>query len=113
MCRSLEDGGRRCRCTTPEAAAEKRRKRNDAQKRYLKRKAAASVVEPENPFTDFTITDEPLTAEERAEEKSRLDDFFARKLADPSAQWDAAPVSDDVDENPFAGWVTGQPILER
>lgn len=55
MCRSIEDGGRRCRCTTPEAAAEERRKRNEAQKRYLKRKAAASVVEVE------TVTEPEVT----------------------------------------------------
>jgi len=45
-----------------------------------------------------------------AEEKARLEDFFARKRADPAAQWDAAPTTVDADENPFSGWVTGQPI---
>jgi len=31
-------------------------------------------------------------------------------LADPNAQWDAAPKTADADENPFKNWVTGQPI---
>lgn len=108
MCRSLEEGGRRCRCSTPEAAAEKRRKRNDAQKRYLARKAANA--KPENPFANFTPEAAPLTAEQRDAERAKLEDFFARKRADPAAQWDAAPKTVDADENPFAGWVTGQPI---
>ena len=49
MCQSIADGGKRCRCTTPEAAAKKRALRNEAQKRYLKRKraAAADVLSPE------------------------------------------------------------------
>lgn len=56
MCRSIEEGGRRCRCTTAEQAEKKRAQRNAAQKRYLKRKAAKvepvttpEVTEPETP----------------------------------------------------------------
>ncbi|MDM2173426.1 Uncharacterised protein [Mycobacteroides abscessus subsp. abscessus] len=89
MCRSIDEGGRRCRCTTAEQAEKKRAQRNEAQKRYLARKA--SVVEVENPFTNFIPETITLTAEQRAEEKSRLADFFARKRADPDARWDAAP----------------------
>lgn len=71
------------------------------------------ITTPENPFTNFTLTDEPLTAEQRTEEQAKLADFFARKLVDPNATWDAAPKTDDADENPFKDWVTGQPIPER
>lgn len=116
MCRSIEEGGRRCSrvgCRSAAEVADRRAKAAARQRRYAARKAAEPETEPvpvANPFADFTLTDEPLTAEQRDAEKARLEDFFARKRADPAAQWDAAPVDPVSDENPFAGWVTGQPI---
>lgn len=115
MCRSVADGGRRCSrvgCRSADEVADRRAKAAARQRRYMSKKR--SEVEPENPFTNFTTETITLTAEERDAEKARLADFFARKRRDPNAQWDAgaAPVV-DADENPFAGWVSGQPIPER
>lgn len=113
MCRSLEDGGRRCSrvgCRSAEEVVDRRAKAAARQRKYAAKKRTEVKPVTENPFADFALTDEPLTAEQRAEEQAKLDDFFARKLADPNATWDAAPVVDDVDENPFKNWVTGQPI---
>lgn len=108
MCKSKVDGGHRCRCKTAKAAAAKRDAAAKRQARYMKKKRAATVnvdieqspepeqaehaaPDPENPFTDFTPEVVTLTDEQRAEQKARLDDFFERKLADPTAQWHAAP----------------------
>lgn len=109
MCRSLEDGGRRCSrvgCRSAEELTDRRAKAAARQRRYMakKRAEAESVPEPENPFADFTLEAEPLTAEQRAVEQERLEDFFARKRADPSATWDAAPttVEQRVEANFFA-----------
>ncbi|MFV8275814.1 hypothetical protein [Mycobacteroides abscessus] len=135
MCKSIAEGGHRCRCKTAKAAADKRDAAAKRQREYMrKKKAAATTVtdpesvdteqspeakttvmsaapDPENPFTDFT-SEPALTDEQRDAEAKKLDDFFARKAADPDAQWDAAP-KPAADENPFKDWVTGQPIPER
>lgn len=63
----------------------------------------------ENPFTNFVPETITLTAEQRDAERTRLADFFARKRRDPNATWDTGAAPDDA-ENPFSGWVTGQPI---
>lgn len=114
MCRSIEDGGRRCSrvgCRSAEEVSDRRAKAAARQRRYAaKKRAQVEPVTVENPFANFTLTDEPLTAEQRDAERQRLDDFFARKRRDPNAMWDAAPKTADVDENPFKNWVTGQPI---
>lgn len=112
MCRSIEEGGRRCSrvgCRSAEELTDRRAKAAARQRRYAAKKRAEPETEPENPFADFVPEVVTLTAEQRAEEKARLADFFARKRRDPNATWDAAPVVDDV-ENPFRDWVTGQPI---
>ncbi len=135
MCKSIAEGGKRCRCADPEKQEKRRAAAAKRQAEYMRKKraehAAATVdivdaapetspeaeqaetaaPDPENPFTDFT-SEPALTAEQRDAERERLADFFERKLADPNATWNAAPVS-DVDENPFKDWVTGQPIPER
>lgn len=57
----------------------------------VKTTVTSAAPDPENPFTDFTPETEPLTDDERDEEKARLADFFERKMADPTATWHAAP----------------------
>lgn len=117
MCRSIEEGGRRCSrvgCRSAAELTERRRKAAARQRRYAAKKRAKA--EPGagtgNPFARFTPEAAPLTAEQRDAERAKLEDFFARKLADPNARWDAAPKTVDA-ENPFKDWVTGQPIPER
>lgn len=119
MCRSIEDGGRRCSrvgCRSAAELTERRRKAAARQRRYAAKKRAQGIIvsgsetAPENPFADFIPETITLTTEERDAEREHLADFFARKLADPTATWDAAHVVDDADENPFKDWVTGQPI---
>ncbi|MBN7481029.1 hypothetical protein [Mycobacteroides abscessus] len=115
MCRSIEEGGRRCSrvgCRSAAELTERRRKAAARQRRYAAKKRAEPETEPENPFANFTPEAAPLTAEQRDAERAKLEDFFARKLADPNARWDAAPKTVDA-ENPFKDWVTGQPIPER
>lgn len=107
MCRSIGEGGRRCRCTTAEQAAEKRRKRNDAQKRYLKRKAAAeSVVEP---VTEPEVTESPDYDADaaHAEALQRLHAVVtASKAAEDQAHADAVAAAMEAvadAPNPFEG----------
>ncbi|SLB84881.1 Uncharacterised protein [Mycobacteroides abscessus subsp. abscessus] len=115
MCRSIEEGGRRCSrvgCRSAAELTERRRKAAARQRRYAAKKKVEvePETEPENPFANFVPEATPLTAEQRDADRAKLEDFFARKLADPSATWDAAPKTVDADENPFKDWVTGQPI---
>ena len=46
---------------------------------------SGSETAPENPFADFIPETITLTTEERDAEREHLADFFARKLADPTA----------------------------
>lgn len=107
MCRSQAEGGRRCRCSTPEQAAEKRRKRNDAQKRYLARKAAAKstaepVIEPE-------VTESPDYDADaaHAEAVAHLESIIAAsKAAEDQAHADAVAAAMEAvadAPNPFEG----------
>lgn len=115
MCKSIAEGGKRCRCADPEKQEKRRAAAAKRQAEYMRKKRAATTVtpdpldaapetspeakttvtsaapEPENPFANFAPETEPLTDEQRDAERERLEDFFARKLADPTAQWDAAP----------------------
>ncbi|WP_100458579.1 hypothetical protein [Mycobacteroides abscessus] len=116
MCRSIEDGGRRCRCTTPEAAAEKRRKRNEAQKRYLKRKAAAaSVAEPVTTTTEVTEPETPDYDADaaHAEALQRLHTVVtASKAMEDQAHADAVAAAMEAvadAPNPFEGIAIPEP----
>jgi len=100
-------------CRSAEEVVDRRAKAAARQRKYAAKKrleVKPETITPENPFADYVPEAVTLTTEQRDAERARLADFFARKRADPSATWDAAPKTDDADENPFAGWVTGQPI---
>lgn len=123
MCQSKADGGKRCRCTTPETAARKRGQRNAAQKRYLAKQAAAEMVtvtpdaepQPEtrvNPFAhlrDIDIADLPsVTPEQRAEaavewERIKAEREKARRdPVNPFASFITALAAPTAPKNPFA-----------
>lgn len=126
MCRSQAEGGRRCRCTTPEAAKAKRAKRNAAQKRYLERKKAevavemaeavevddaAPITEPEPvPGADDTTYDADAAHENSV---AQLNAIFAESKAAQDAAHAArveAAVAEVVDKpNPFTGLVMPEP----
>ncbi len=66
MCQSKADGGKRCRCADAEKQEKRRAARNDAQKHYLKKRAAMAAEmdqvtdaepQPVNPFAHLTNID--------------------------------------------------------
>lgn len=118
MCRSIDEGGRRCRCTTAEQAEKKRAQRNAAQKRYLARKAA-SVVEPEiTPEVTEPETPDPKTSDydadaAHAEALQRLHaSVTASKVTEDQAHADAVAAAMEAvadAPNPFEGIAIPEP----
>lgn len=111
MCKSIAEGGHRCRCKTAKAASDKRDAAAKRQKRYANKKraeraAAAATLTPEPVDTapDTSPEADPVETEQAV---ARLTDYLTAIRASEDAehaQQVAAAVSRTADQpNPFTG----------